>query len=262
MAIQLALAVAAAFGFGQWTDPDHLVWPVLTVLVVHSANRGRGDVLWKGTERCAGALADTLIATLLSNTLQPGDSVAIVAIFAILTLAAALREISYACRAACTTAALAFLYGYFGQGGTGLLADRLLGVAVGAAIGIGAAWFVLPVRTTDITCLRIAACLLLPPPATSRSRPQTRAAKLTRPEPPSPTTTSPSSRSPCALPADSDAETPANSTTPSPTPGRSPTRSPPSQRKSPPATPETKRSLTAKSLRFCTRSAVPTWSAA
>ena len=159
MAIQLALAVAAAFGFGQWTDPDHLVWPVLTVLVVHSANRGRGDVLWKGTERCAGALAGTLIATLLSNTLQPGDSVAIVAIFAILTLAAALREISYACRAACTTAALAFLYGYFGQGGTGLLAHRLLGVAVGAAIGIGAAWFVLPVRTTDITRLRIAALL-------------------------------------------------------------------------------------------------------
>lgn len=159
MAAQLALAVGAAFAFGQWTDPDHLVWPVLTVLVVHSANRGRGDVLWKGIERTVGALAGTLIATLLSGLLPAGDSLAIVAIFAILALGAALREISYAYQAACTTAALAFLYGYFGQGGTGLLAHRLLGVTVGAVIGIAAAWFVLPVRTTDITRLRIAALL-------------------------------------------------------------------------------------------------------
>lgn len=159
MAIQLALAVGAAFAFGQWTNPEQLVWPVLTVLVVHSANRGRGDVLWKGIERTIGALAGTLIATLLSGVLPAGDSLAIVAIFAVLALGAGLREVSYAYQAACTTAALAFLYGYFGQGGAGLLAHRLLGVAVGAVIGIAAAWFVLPVRTTDIARMRIAALL-------------------------------------------------------------------------------------------------------
>ena len=62
-----------------------------------------------------------------------------------IALAAALREISYACHAAATTAALAFLYGYFGQGRASLLGHRHLGVAVGAVIGIGVAWFVLPV---------------------------------------------------------------------------------------------------------------------
>jgi uncharacterized membrane protein YccC len=159
MAAQLALATGAAFAFGQWTDPAHLVWPVLTVLVVHSGNRSRGDVLWKGAERTAGALAGTAIATWLTGLLPPGDSLAIVAIFAILALAAALREIGYAYRAACTTAALAFLYGYFGQGGPGLLAHRLLGVLAGAVIGIAAAWLVLPVRTTDITRLRVGALL-------------------------------------------------------------------------------------------------------
>jgi fusaric acid resistance family protein len=158
MAIQLTLAVGAAFAFGQWTDHDHLVWPVLTVLVVHSANRGRGDVLWKGIERSIGALAGTLVATLLVGTLAAGDSLAIVVIFAILALAAALREISYASRAAATTAALAFLYGYFGQGGTSLLTHRLLGVSGGAAIGMAAAW-VVPVRTTDATRVRTAALL-------------------------------------------------------------------------------------------------------
>jgi uncharacterized membrane protein YccC len=159
MAIQLALAVGAAFAVGQWTDPGHLVWPVLTVLVVHSGNRGRGDVLWKGTERTIGALAGTIIATCLTGTLPPGDNLAIVAIFAILALAAGLREISYAYRAACTTAALAFLYGYFGQTGTSLLAHRLLGVLAGAALGIAAAWLVLPIRTTDVTRLRVGALL-------------------------------------------------------------------------------------------------------
>jgi hypothetical protein len=159
MAVQLALAVGAAFAFGQWTDPGHLVWPVLTVLVVHSGNRSRGDVLWKGAERTVGALAGTGIATCLTGLLPPGDSLAIVAIFAILALAAGLREISYACRAACTTAALAFLYGYFGQAGAGLLAHRLLGVLAGAVIGLAAAWLVLPVRTADITRLRVGALL-------------------------------------------------------------------------------------------------------
>jgi len=159
MAVQLALAVGAAFAFGQWTDPGHLVWPVLTVLVVHSGNRGRGDALRKGVERTAGALAGTAIATCLTGLLPPGDSLAIVAVFAILALAAGLREVSYAYRAACTTAALAFFYGYFGQTGAGLLAHRLLGVLAGAAIGVAAAWLVLPVRTTDITRLRVGALL-------------------------------------------------------------------------------------------------------
>lgn len=159
MAVQLTLAVGGAFAFGQWTDPGHLVWPVLTVLVVHSGNRSRGDVLWKGAERTAGALVGTAIATWLTGLLPVGDSLAIVAIFAILALAAGLREISYAYRAACTTAALAFLYGYFGQTGAGLLAHRLLGVLAGAVIGIAAACIVLPVRTTDITRLRTGALL-------------------------------------------------------------------------------------------------------
>lgn len=109
MALQLGVAAVAAFAVGQWIDSDHLVWPVLTVLVVHSTNRGRGDVLWKGTQRIVGALAGTAIATLLAGTLNPGDNRAIVLIFAILALAAALREIGYVFWAACITAALAFL---------------------------------------------------------------------------------------------------------------------------------------------------------
>jgi hypothetical protein len=159
MALQLAVAVAAAFVAGHWIDSEHLVWPVMTAIIVHSANRGRGDVLVKGTERTIGAAAGTLVATLFAGILEPGDTIALVVVFAALVLSAGLGTIGYAYRAACTTAALAFFYGYFQHTTPALLGDRLLGILAGAAIGIGAAWLILPVRTTDVARLRIAATL-------------------------------------------------------------------------------------------------------
>lgn len=155
MALQLAVAVAAAFTIAQWIDSDHPVWPVLTALLVSSGNRGRGDVLWKGTERTLGALIGTAMATGLAGLLPAGDARAIVALFAILALAAGLRPFGYFYWSACITAALGFLNGYFGQAGSDLLAHRLLGVAAGSAIAMGAAWVVFPVRTRDVVRQRV-----------------------------------------------------------------------------------------------------------
>lgn len=159
MAIQLGCATAASFAMAQLLDPDHLVWPVLTTLVVHSANRGRGDVLWKGTQRIVGALVGTGIATLASGMFSPGDNTALVLLFAMLAVAAAFRPFGYVYWAAGITAALSFLYGYFGQSGSDLLGHRLLGILVGGLIGVAAAWFILPIRTVDVTRLRVAAVL-------------------------------------------------------------------------------------------------------
>ena len=156
MAAQLAVAVLVAFAVAELVDRTHLVWTVLTVLIIHSGNRGRGDVLWKGAQRVVGALAGTTIATLIAGAFAPGDPAAIVVIFAILAVASAVRDLGYAWWAAGITSALALLYGYFGETGTGLLLHRLGGIAVGCVIGIGAAWFVWPVRTTDVVRLRLA----------------------------------------------------------------------------------------------------------
>lgn len=145
-AIQLFTALAVTFAFARLVDPDHLVWPVLTVLLVSSGNRDRGDVAAKGAQRMIGALAGTAIATWLASGLEPGDSRGLVAVFAILALSAALRPFGYLYWAAGITGALAFLYGYFGQGGADLLGHRLLGIAVGSAAAILAAWFVFPIR--------------------------------------------------------------------------------------------------------------------
>ena len=161
MAVQLGCATAASFAAAQLMDPDHLVWPVLTVLIVHSANQGRGDVLWKGAQRIIGALAGTAIATVLSTWSSTGEASTLVALFAILAVAAAARPCGYAFWAAGITAALTFLYGYFGESASEMLGHRLLGVLVGGAIGMASAWFILPVRTVDVARLRTGALLAL-----------------------------------------------------------------------------------------------------
>ena len=150
MAVQMAVALTAAFVVGRTYYPAHWTWVVLTAFIVCSGNRGRGDVLGKGIMRVAGAAAGTLAATALTGVFPPGDRWCVVAIFAVLGVGLWLRQLNYAYWAAAMTAALALLYGYFGQAGSGLLDDRLTEIVVGAVLGIAASWLVLPVRSTDV----------------------------------------------------------------------------------------------------------------
>lgn len=146
MAIQLAVAVGGAFVIGRLAFGEHWTWIVLTAFVVCSGNRGRMDVVRKGLLRLLGAAAGTVLATFLAGLFGPRDPRSIVAIFVVLALASGLRTVSYAFWAGGVTAMLALLYGYSGQAGAGLLATRLLAIALGAALAIGVSWFLLPVR--------------------------------------------------------------------------------------------------------------------
>jgi hypothetical protein len=150
MALQLAVALGAALAAGRALFGVHWTWVVLTAFIVSSGNRGRGDVVDKAAMRLVGAAAGTLAATALSGVFPPGDPWAVVAIFAVLAVGLWLRSVNYAFWAGGMTAALALLYGYFGEGGAGLLGTRLEGIGLGAALAVAAAWFLLPVRTTDI----------------------------------------------------------------------------------------------------------------
>lgn len=150
MALQLAAALAAAFAAGRGMFGMHWTWTVLTAFIVSSGNRGRADVTQKAILRVAGAVGGTLIATALANAFPAGDDWSVVTIFAVLTVALWLRPVSYAFWAAGMTAALALLYGFYGEHGTHLLVDRLQGILIGAAIGVAAAWVVLPIRNVDV----------------------------------------------------------------------------------------------------------------
>ena len=146
MAIQLGVAVGAAFVIGRLAFGEHWTWIVLTAFVVCSGNRGRTDVVRKGLLRLVGAAAGTAVATFLAGWFSPFDTRSIMVIFAVLAVAVGLRELSYACWAGGVTAMLALLYGYYGQAGADLLATRLLAIALGGVLAIGVSWFLLPVR--------------------------------------------------------------------------------------------------------------------
>jgi hypothetical protein len=149
MAAQLAVGLAVAYAVGRWLFPEHWPWLVLSCYVVCSGNRGRGDVLHKGVLRLGGALVGTATATLVADLFPAGDRWAIVLLFAVMGVALWARQLSYAYWAGAVTAMLALLHGYVGIGGIGQLGDRLLGVALGALVGVAASWLVLPVRSRD-----------------------------------------------------------------------------------------------------------------
>jgi len=150
MALQLGVALAAAFALGRITWPGHWAWVVLTAFIVCSGARGRGDVLLKGILRVAGAAAGTAVAAAIAGTLGPRAGLTVVLMFLALAAATWLREYSYAYWAGIITAVLSLLYGWFGQSPDALLPTRLLGIMLGAALGIGASWLILPVRTGDV----------------------------------------------------------------------------------------------------------------
>ena len=159
MALQMAVALGAAFACGRAAFGDHWTWVVLSAYIVGSGNRGRGDVTYKAVLRIAGAAGGTLIATALSGAFARGDDGSIVALFAVIAVALWLRPLSYAFWALGMTAALALLYDYYGEVGDHLLATRLEGILLGAGIAVLTAWTVSPIRNVDAARRQLAVAL-------------------------------------------------------------------------------------------------------
>ncbi|MFF3465492.1 FUSC family protein [Streptomyces sp. NPDC001984] len=143
MAVQMGVAVAAAFAVGRLLFDQRWPWLVLTAYVAASGNRGRTDVLSKGVERLVGACAGTLLATGVAAGVSGRLSVAVM--FTVLAIALWLRPLNCAYWAAGMTTVLSLLLRYFGQDATNLLPTRLAGMAIGAAVSVAVAWWVLPV---------------------------------------------------------------------------------------------------------------------
>ncbi len=160
MAIQMGLALGAAFVIGRFAFTPRWTWMVLTAFIVCSGNRGRGDVVYKSLLRIGGAAVGTVAATLLAGVFGPRDARSVVLIFVVLAVASWLRSFSYAYWAGCVTAVLALLQGYFGEVKTSLLLTRLEEILLGAAIGVLVSWVVLPVRTNLVVRHRIADALI------------------------------------------------------------------------------------------------------
>jgi len=156
MAVQMTLSLALAFVIGRAFFSPHWTWIVITAFIVNSGNRGRGDVIYKCLQRIAGAAFGTVVATGVAGLFPPRDNTAIVIILIVLVVGSWLRTISYAYWAGCVTSVLSLLQGYFGEGHVGLIGERLLQIVLGGALAVTIAWFVLPVKSSQVLTRRIA----------------------------------------------------------------------------------------------------------
>ena len=161
MALQMATALAASFGVGELLFPAHWSWIVLTAFIVNSGNRGRQDVVYKSALRVLGAAAGTVAAVALAGMSSFQGPTAAASILACVFLGLWLRPLGYGWWALFVTLALALLQGLQPHDvpPLALLAQRLVEIAIGAVLGVAAAWFVFPIRSTDVLRRRIADAL-------------------------------------------------------------------------------------------------------
>ena len=160
MAIQMAVALGLAFAVGFISFPERWSWIVLTALIVSVGNRGRLDVAYKSVLRVIGAAAGTLIALSIGTQLgSVHDMTSVGLMLGALFIAVWLRPMGYGWWALFITLTLALLQQYTGSSASTLLVPRLEEIIIGAGIGVCAAWFVFPVRSTAVLRLRIGQAL-------------------------------------------------------------------------------------------------------
>ena len=161
MALQMAAALAASFAVGAAFFPSHWSWILLTAFIVNSGNRGRQDVVHKSALRVAGAAVGTVAALALAGVAAAPGVVVAALILACVFLGVWLRPLGYGWWALFVTLALALLQGLQPAVAAplSLLWQRLVEIGIGAVIGLAAAWFVLPIRSTDVLRRRLADAL-------------------------------------------------------------------------------------------------------
>jgi len=159
MGLQMFTALTLAFLIGMTLFPEHWFWIVLTAFIVCSGTVGRGDAVYKGLLRLAGAVGEACVAALAAYVVFPDPAAYAAAVFLVLFLGIWLRQINYAWWAACTTLTFALLQGNHAEAVAPLLGMRLVCIVIGALCGIAAVWFVYPVRTGQLVKKQVAEAL-------------------------------------------------------------------------------------------------------
>ena len=155
----MAAALAVSFVIGFVFFGERWSWIVLTAFIVQSGNRGRLDVAYKSVLRVIGAAAGTVVALVSAMHLGSHDAATVALILAAVFFGLWLRPLGYAWWALFVTVALALLQGFTGAPPQHILWPRLEEIVIGAIIGVAAAWFVVPVRSTAVLRRRIADAL-------------------------------------------------------------------------------------------------------
>ncbi|MBN9756052.1 hypothetical protein DMP14_11490 [Pseudonocardia sp. Ae707_Ps2] len=146
-AVQVGVATSLAIVVGELISPARWYWAVIAAFVVFAGTASRGDVLSRGWARAVGT-AGGVVAGMLLALLVGGNVVASLALlFVCVFLALYLVRISQAMMAFWITAVLALLYGVIGQFSVQTLVLRVEETVVGGALGMLAAYLILPTRS-------------------------------------------------------------------------------------------------------------------
>ncbi|MDB5067947.1 MAG: hypothetical protein JWM18_4381 [Chloroflexi bacterium] len=148
-AIQVGIATSLAILAGELVSPARWYWAVLTAFLVFAGTSSRGDVLSRGGERIVGTLGGVLAGMGLAVLVSGHELPALLLTFVCVFLGLYLGRVSQMLLAFWITAVLALLYGLIGQFSVQTLVLRLEETAAGAAMGMLAAYLVLPKRTRE-----------------------------------------------------------------------------------------------------------------
>lgn len=145
--VQVGVATSLAIVVGELISPARWYWAVIAAFIVFAGTASRGDVLSRGWARAVGT-AGGVVAGMLLAVLVAGNLIAsMVLLFACVFLALYLVRISQAMMAFWITAVLALLYGVIGQFSVGTMLLRVEETVVGGALGMLAAYLILPTRS-------------------------------------------------------------------------------------------------------------------
>jgi hypothetical protein len=159
LALQMLVALAAAFAVGFLVFPTHWRWVVLTAFLVNIGSLGGFDVVRKSVLRVLGAAGGTLLAMAVAGRAGADPTTAGALILACIFVGAFLRVFGYGWWVLCVTLALALLQTFEPTAAPLLLWQRVLEIVIGAVIGVAAASFVFPIPSVDILRRRLANAL-------------------------------------------------------------------------------------------------------
>ncbi|WP_433557529.1 FUSC family protein [Pseudonocardia xinjiangensis] len=148
-AIQVGVATSLAIVVGELVSPSRWYWAVITAFLVFAGTSSRGDVLTRGWGRILGTIGGVLAGVGLAALVSGSQLTALILLFVCIFLGIYLVQVSPALLAFWISVVLALLYGLIGQFSVALLVLRIEETAVGAALGIIAAYVVLPKRSRE-----------------------------------------------------------------------------------------------------------------
>ncbi|MBV9312673.1 MAG: FUSC family protein [Pseudonocardia sp.] len=148
-ALQVGIATSLAIVIGEVVSPTRWYWAVLTAFIVFVNTSSRGDVVSRGWQRLVGTIGGVVAGMGLAFLVSGHELAALMVLFGCAFLALYLARISQTLVALWITAVLAVLYGLIGQFSVQTLVLRIEETAVGVAMGMLAAYFVVPKRTRE-----------------------------------------------------------------------------------------------------------------